>query len=149
MVAMRSNIMEHRDRLSGVRVLIVDDVSELRQVIRWILEVEGATVLEAPNGREALRLAQTEPVDVALTDLGLPDMSGEDVVAGLRSVSRGRIPVAVISGAGGAALEHALEVGAERAFAKPVDRDDLVRYLAAARKVAEEWLHRSVLPRRA
>lgn len=132
-----------------MRVLVVDDVSELRQVIRWMLEVEGATVLEARDGREALRLAQTEPVDVALTDLGLPDMSGEDIVAGLRSLSQGRIPVAVISGAGRAALEHALEVGAERAFPKPVDRDDLVRYLTAARKVAEGWLPQSVLPRRA
>lgn len=64
-----------------------------------------------------------------LTDLGLPDMPGEAVIARVRAVSRGRTPVAVVSGSDPGRLAHALQVGAERAFAKPVDWEDLVRYL--------------------
>ncbi len=95
-----------------------------------MLELEGATVVEAGTGGEALHLAAAQGFDVALTDLGLPDMSGEAVITGIRSVSRGRTPVAVVSGAHAEALAHALEVGAERAFTKPMNWDDLVRYLA-------------------
>lgn len=125
-----------RDRLSGVRVLVVEDVAAVRQVIRWMLEAEGATVVEACTGREALDLAGTQTFDVVLTDLGLPDMSGEAVITGIRSASQGRTPVGVVSGAHATALAHALEVGAERAFTKPVNRHALIRYLEDKRKVA-------------
>jgi CheY-like chemotaxis protein len=119
-----------------VRVLVVEDVPEVRQIIRWMLEVEGATVVEAGSAGEALRLAEAERVDVVLTDLGLPDMSGEAVIIGIRSRSNGRIPVAVVSGERGEILAHALDVGADHAFTKPVDRNELVRYLASVLKGA-------------
>lgn len=126
-----------RDRLSGVRVLLVEDVATVRQAIRWMLEAEGATVVEACAGREAVELAATQTFDAVLTDLGLPDMSGEAIITGLRAVSQGRTPVAVVSGAPEEDLAHALEVGAERAFTKPIDADDLVHYLAHTTKAAE------------
>lgn len=116
--------------LSGLRVLVVEDADVVRQVTRWTLEAEGATVVEAQDGREAFELAATQSFDVVLTDLGLPDMSGAVVVTGIRSATHGRTPVAVVSGACQEDLAHALAAGAERAFAKPVDLDDLVGYLA-------------------
>lgn len=60
------------DPLLGVRVLVVEDVDALRRSLRWRLEVEGATVIEARTGGEAFQLAATQTFDVALTDLGLP-----------------------------------------------------------------------------
>jgi two-component system KDP operon response regulator KdpE len=107
------------DRLSGVRLLVVEDVDLLRQLLRWRLEAEGATVVEAATGGEALELAGTQPFDLVLTDLGLPDVSGEAVITGVRSLSQGRTPVAVFSGAPAADLAHALELGAERVFHGP------------------------------
>lgn len=125
------------DRLSGVRILVVEDVATVRQVIRRILDTEGATVVEAGTGREAVELAATQMFDAVLTDLGLPDMSGEAVITGIRAASPVRTPVAVVSGANEKDLAHALEVGAERAFTEPVDSDDLVQYLARTTKATE------------
>lgn len=119
-----------RARLAGVRVLVVEDVAAVRELIRSMLEMEGATVVEAPTGREACELASTQAFDVALTDLGLPDMSGEAVITFICSASQGRTPVAVVSGARDDDLACALTLGAERAFAKPVDWNELIRYLA-------------------
>jgi two-component system KDP operon response regulator KdpE len=123
-----------RERLSGLRVLLVEDVDAIRQLVRWVLETEGAMVVEAINGREACELAGGQTVDVVVTDLGLPDMSGAAVVKGIRSASRGRIPIVVVSGAGPQDLADALEIGAERAFSKPMDLEDLIRYLACHRR---------------
>ncbi|MBI2219217.1 MAG: response regulator [Candidatus Rokubacteria bacterium] len=125
---------ETRDRLSGLRVLVVEDLAVIRQLIRLMLESEGATVVEACTGREAFELAATQTFDVALTDLGLPDMPGAAVINRILSASHGRTPVAVVSGAHEADLAHALEVGAERAFSKPMDWDEIIRYLARRTK---------------
>jgi DNA-binding response OmpR family regulator len=122
--------------LNGLRVLLVEDVFEVRQITRWMLEAKGAMVVEASTGCEGLRLVRTQTFDVVLTDLGLPDMSGEAVVRGLRSESGGRTPVVVVSGEDAQALSHALELGAERAFGKPVDWRGLLRYLFDKREAA-------------
>jgi DNA-binding response OmpR family regulator len=114
-------------------LLVDQDVDLLRQLLRWRLEAEGATVVEAATGGEALELAGTQPFDLVLTDLGLPDVSGEAVITGVRSLSQGRTPVAVFSGAPAADLAHALELGAERVFTKPSDLDNLIRYLLGRR----------------
>jgi len=118
-----------RYRLQGMRLLVVEDAAAVRTLIRSLLEMEGATVVEARTGREACEIAETQTFDVALTDLGLPDVSGEAVIARIRAVSQGCTPVAVVSGAPENDLAHALEVGAERTFAKPLDWDDLIGYL--------------------
>jgi DNA-binding NtrC family response regulator len=125
-----------RNRLSGLRVLVVEDDATLRQLVRAMLEPEGATVSEAGTGREALAAAAAQAFDVALTDLGLPDMPGATLIAGIHAATSGRTSVAVVSGAAPDDLAHAVHVGAERAFAKPVDWDDLLRYLAHRRQAA-------------
>lgn len=130
--------MRHKshDPLAGIHVLLVEDTASILQLMRTMLEIEGATVVEASTGREAIDLARAEAFDVALTDLGLPDMSGAAVVADVRAVSRGRTRIAVVSGAHQDDLAYALEAGAERAFAKPVEWNDLVRYMAGGRACA-------------
>lgn len=115
--------------LSGLRVLVVEDVAAIRKLICSLLELEGAVVLEACTGREAVEIARTREFDVALTDLGLPDVPGEAVIAYIRAASRGRTPVAVLSGASETELARAVEMGVDRIFTKPVDWHDLLRYL--------------------
>jgi CheY-like chemotaxis protein len=117
------------ERLSGVHVLVVEDVAALRALARLMLEAEGATVVEAPTGQDALALARAQVFDIAMTDLGLPDMPGVDVITGIRAASGGRTPVTVISGAPAEDLTRALEVGAERAFSKPMDWEEVLPYL--------------------
>ncbi|MGH7306884.1 MAG: response regulator [Candidatus Rokuibacteriota bacterium] len=125
-----------RDQLAGMRLLVVDDDSSVRAILYEMLEARGATVVEAATAWRALELLAAREFDVVLTDLGLPDMPGEAVIAEARSVSGGRTPAAVVSGADARALASAIEAGAERAFKKPIDGDGLIRYLADKRKGA-------------
>lgn len=116
--------------LSGLRVLVVEDVPATRTLIRVFLELEGAAVIEAGTAREALALAATCDFDVVLTDLGLPDVPGDAVITHVRALSQGRTAVAVLSGAGPHALSVALTLGAERVFRKPLAWEEIVAYLA-------------------
>jgi DNA-binding response OmpR family regulator len=130
--------MRRAGRLVGARLLLVEDTHTVRQALRTMLELEGATVMEAGTGREAFDLMAREAFDLVLTDLGLPDIPGADVIAQVRLASEGRTAVAVLSGADPQQLAAALEAGAERAFRKPFDWDDLLAYIArrTVRRVA-------------
>ncbi len=122
--------------LSGLRVLVVEDVADLREMLGALLRREGAVVREARTGGEALAIAGAWELDGALTDLGLPDVSGEVVVAGIHETSGGRTPVAVLSAASEQDLQRAVEIGADRVFQKPVDWETLRRYLASWKRAA-------------
>nr|WP_255443452.1 response regulator transcription factor [Tessaracoccus sp. MC1679] len=68
-------------------VLVVDDAPEIRTLLRTYLEAEGMAVLTAGTGEEAVRLAGEQRPDVVLLDLGLPDLSGLDVLGRIRANS--------------------------------------------------------------
>jgi CheY-like chemotaxis protein len=81
-------------------VLLVDDEPEVCRVIADILRDLGHTVLGAGGGREALRRLSAEgPVDVVLTDLGMPEMTGWDVARAVKAHSP-TLPVGLITGWG-------------------------------------------------
>ena len=69
------------------RVLVVDDERQIRTVLRAYLEAEGYAVDEAATGADALNRLRTDPPDVVLLDVGLPDLSGLDVLARIRATS--------------------------------------------------------------
>jgi len=83
------------------RILIVDDSCTARMMIRRCLEIAGyaeAEFREASHGREALELLRTEPVDLVLTDLNMPEMNGKTFIRRLKSSPKlFSIPVIVIS----------------------------------------------------
>lgn len=122
-----------RAELSGLRVLVVEDDVGVRQVMCWMLEAKGATVRQARTGREALELVRNGAFDVVLTDLGLPDIPGEAVIVAIRSSAEEYTSVAVVSGEGPVTLGRARALGAERSFTKPVNWEDLLRYLSSKR----------------
>jgi CheY-like chemotaxis protein/anti-sigma regulatory factor (Ser/Thr protein kinase) len=72
-----------------IRVLVVDDVDDVRLLIRYALTRHGGfeVVGEAGAGREAIRMASVSQPDVVLLDLGLPDITGDHVLTTLRDVS--------------------------------------------------------------
>jgi len=57
-------------------VLIIDDNSSVLQALEFFFQSEGYAVLGAPNGREGLRMAAENPVDIVLLDIEMPEMSG-------------------------------------------------------------------------
>jgi DNA-binding NtrC family response regulator len=80
---------------SGATVLVVDDETSMRRVLRRRLEAEGFHVEEAEDGESALRLVQarTEPLDLVLTDLSMPSIDGRQVS---ETLARYRPDVAVL-----------------------------------------------------
>jgi CheY-like chemotaxis protein len=66
-------------------VLVVDDDLTILQVAKVILERSGFTTVRADNGPEALTLLQTHDIDVLLTDMAMPGMSGGELIEEARS----------------------------------------------------------------
>ena len=69
------------------RVLVVDDEMQIREILRAYLAAEGFLVQEAATGAQALHLLATEPPDLVLLDIGLPDIDGLEVLRTLRKTS--------------------------------------------------------------
>jgi CheY-like chemotaxis protein len=115
--------------LEPLRILAVEDEPEVLDVVRAMLASAGHTVVSAASGREALELFEREPVDVVVTDLGMPGMTG---LALAEEVKRRRpVPVLLLTGwADELDAAHARHV--DVLLAKPVTRERLVSGLAKA-----------------
>ncbi len=113
------------------RVLVVDDEPQIVRALRINLRARGYDVDAAPDGRTALDLAARRHPDVIILDLGLPDMEGAEVVAGLRGWTN--VPIIVLT-ARHASEEKVelLDVGADDYVTKPFGMDELLARLRAA-----------------
>lgn len=80
---------------SSGRILIVDDEPPIRKFLSIALEASGFSVIEAGSGKEALEAAALKQPDLAIVDLGLPDMDGQALIKALREWST--IPILVLS----------------------------------------------------
>ncbi|QKT08576.1 response regulator [Gordonia sp. X0973] len=113
------------------RVLVVDDEPQLLRALRINLRARGFEVLTAATGADALRaVAKTVP-DVVVLDLGLPDIDGLEVLAGLRGWTN--VPVIVLSSRTDSSDKvSALDAGADDYVTKPFGMEELVARLRAA-----------------
>lgn len=115
--------------LSGMRILVVEDAADIRDVFSVLLRAEGAQVVPVANGREATEAAAHQHFDVILSDLGLPDVPGDVLIRQLLAGSRNRTRVVVITGYGEPYLTRARQAGAEVVFTKPVEWTRILDYL--------------------
>ena len=124
------------DLATKTRVLVIDDEPQILRALRINLSVRGYEVICAATGSAALRAAAEHPPDVVVLDLGLPDISGIDVLAGLRGWLA--VPVIVLSArADSMDKVEALDGGADDYVTKPFGMDEfLARLRAAARRGA-------------
>jgi two-component system KDP operon response regulator KdpE len=118
------------------RVLVVDDEAPLVRALAINLRARGFDVETAPDGRTALELVAKVRPDVVVLDLGLPDLDGLEVLAGIRGWSP--VPVVVLSArTTGDEKVDALDAGADDYVTKPFDLNELLaRVRAAARRGA-------------
>ncbi|MFL5272989.1 MAG: sigma-54-dependent transcriptional regulator, partial [Anaeromyxobacteraceae bacterium] len=121
-------------------VLVVDDEKNIRRTLRMVLETEGYAVSEAETAEEALKLLESEPVDLGIFDVRLPGIDGLALLSRARELWRD-LPVIVVSGhAETPDVVEAMKRGAIDFFSKPVDRDRVVVSVrnALARRSLEE-----------
>lgn len=108
--------------LNGLRVLLVEDSVDIRDVFTILLRAEGAEVTATGSGREAADLAGRREFDVVLSDLGLPDMPGDVLIRHIASASkRRRTRILVVTGYGEPYISRARQAGAHVVFTKPVE----------------------------
>jgi two-component system, chemotaxis family, CheB/CheR fusion protein len=112
------------------RVLLVEDSTDIRDVFQMLLEAEGAQVVATGSGREAAALAAREDFDVLLTDLGLPDISGEMVIRQTVRNARRRPRIVVVTGYDEPFTTRARAAGADVVLTKPVMWSSVVDELA-------------------
>ncbi len=115
-------------------VLVVEDDPSLRRSLTLNLTARGYSVDDTGNGEDALKLAGRRLPDVLFLDLGLPGMSGLEVIRGVRAWAD--IPIIVLSARG---AEHdkveALDAGATDYVTKPFGIEELMARLRAAERI--------------
>ena len=119
------------------RILVIDDDSTLRALLRRFLEKAGHEVAEAANGRIALEMQRAKPADLIITDIFMPEKEGTEFIMDM-SDEFPKVKVIAISGGGSIPdvdfLKLAKNLGALKTFKKPFSQQEI---LAAV----EELLH--------
>ena len=112
------------------RVLVVDDDSDIRNLVRELLERQGYDVTDAANGRDGLRAFYASTPDVVVLDVGMPEMDGFETLERIRDLSD--VPVIMLT-ARAAELEkvRGLKAGADDYVTKPFGRQELLARIEA------------------
>jgi CheY-like chemotaxis protein len=116
-----------RNRL---RILLVEDSQDIREVFTLLLRAEGAEVVATASGREAIEQIAKRDFDVVLTDLGLPDIPGDTVIRRVLASSRRRPRIIVVTGYDEPFVSRARQAGADVVFNKPIVWSTLANTLA-------------------
>ena len=106
------------------RILIVEDDGPIRNLLVMALFDEGFETAQAANGLDALDLMEQATPDLIVLDLAMPVMDGRTFYHHMRENGVREIPVIIVSAVG--AKRAQCELGAEAAFDKPFDIDDIV-----------------------
>jgi PAS domain S-box-containing protein len=119
-------------RLSGLRVLVVDDQADARDLLALVLTEEGGVVHVAGSASEALDRLATHDIDVLISDISMPEMDGYELIRIIRGdatrMSRLRA-IAVTAYTGQEPRDRAVAAGFDAHATKPVDAANLVRLL--------------------
>lgn len=123
-------------RLSG-KVLVADDVADLRWLLKALVEETGAEVRLASDGAEALSLALSEPPDLMLLDMHMPEMDGADVARKVREVGLSTPIIAITADVLPDSVRRFKQAGCNEVLGKPIDRTHLYRLLAHVLRPAQ------------
>ncbi len=114
-----------------MRVLVVEDEPQLREQLSAILQAQGYAVDATGEGKEGLFFATEYPIDAAVVDLGLPGLSGLDIIRRLRGKGS-RLPILILTARGRWQDKvEGLEAGADDYLTKPFQAEELLARLKA------------------
>ena len=109
------------------RLLIVDDVPDNLFLVRTILEEEGYEIITSSNGQDALKIIESEPIDLVLLDVMMPKMDGYEVTRRIRAMNDlPFIPILLITAYDRANAVKGLDLGADEFIRKPIEADELL-----------------------
>jgi DNA-binding response OmpR family regulator len=122
--------MGRSPEMGTATILVVDDERKIRDLVRSYLELEGYSVLVADTGERALESASRSDPDLVVLDLGLPDLTGEEVARSLRTASN--VPIIMLTAKAAEDDRVAgLRLGADDYLAKPFSPRELVARVEA------------------
>ena len=123
------------------RILVVDDERSMRELMAIVLRREGYEVLLAENGRSAIELLEREPVDLLISDIKMPDVSGVEVLRAAKAADRDILGIMITAFASTETAVEAMRLGACDYLSKPFDVDLLkmkVREKIESRELRQE-----------
>lgn len=115
------------------KILVVEDEESIADMLKHCLEAEGHLVILAENGKTALNWIKEVRVDLAIIDLGLPDMHGLEVCRAIKEDPKTRsVPTIILTGNSSnvAKIEANLDANADLFLNKPISIDDLNKAVA-------------------
>src|SRR6185503_197516 len=107
------------------RILIVDDEPSMREMLRIVLRRDGYDVTVAANGTQAIDILKRERVDLLLSDIRMPDVSGVDVLRAAKDVNKDIVAFMMTAFASTDSAVEAMRLGAVDYFTKPFNMDEL------------------------
>lgn len=111
--------------MAGERILYIEDNLENRTLVRRVLNAEGYVLIEAVDGVTGMRAAETDPPDLILMDINLPEVDGYEMTARLKQIPRlAHIPIiAMTANVMKGDREKSLAAGCDGYIQKPIDID--------------------------
>jgi DNA-binding NarL/FixJ family response regulator len=122
------------------KILIIEDQPQMRRKLAMILEREHFQVADAPNGLIGLDLARSDPPDLVICDIMMPELDGYEVLETLRAdKATATIPFIFLTAKGERVDQRAgMSIGADDYLTKPVAKDDLLGSINARLKRREQ-----------
>ncbi len=115
---------------SGLRVLLVEDDDDNRELMAEVLESSGYAVLTAASGQEGLKTLSGHTIDVVVTDVGMPGMGGLEMAKAAKAIAP-TVPVVIVTGwAERDDIARARGREVDAVLIKPVDPDALTSAVA-------------------
>ncbi|MFT4040812.1 MAG: response regulator transcription factor [Thermomicrobiales bacterium] len=121
-----------------MRILIVEDEPRLARVIRRGLEEQGYQTVAAASAAEAVATVRSEPLDLVLLDISLPDRDGHAVLAEIRRMRRDLLVIMVTARDDVASKIDALDHGADDYITKPFNFDEFLARIRALTRRADQ-----------
>ena len=109
-------------------VLVVDDDADIREVVRRVITKLGHKVWDVADGNEALRLLETSPVDLIISDIYMAEMDGMELLVRIQQLELD-VPVVVISGGGYKPRDEVLKMAAACGAVATLDKPFTVEQL--------------------
>lgn len=116
--------------LQNKSILVVDDEDMFREILAEGLSFEGAKIVQAPNGQEALEMAMKNHFDAIITDIRMPVMDGIGFIKGLHQKLNEMPKIFICSGFSGLSPSDVEKLKVDDYFQKPFPLSDLIKKVA-------------------